>query len=190
MFGKSKTRKKTPKINLSQALAQLGAGVGDLSNGTNNFGRVAMGHQDQLQQQAAQQRQAQLVAQMNGGGPSAQQAAMQLNPQAAAAAIAKQRFGHHTVNGGNSVVTYGPNGQPQMTQAAQNFQHDNKVGTLGPNGQFSVNDLGASQKDMNATMGHNVTAQGNQMDFQQAQMEDGTKRYVSDNSLTGAKYTR
>jgi len=122
------------------------------------------------QQQQQQQKMAQIRSMLQGGAQGAQggqgsvspqmAAAAQLNPQAYAAALAKQQMGHHTVAGGSSVVTYGPNGQPRLTQAKQNFQHGNRVGTVGANGMKSY-DLGASQADQNATLGHQVTAQNN-----------------------------
>lgn len=207
MFGKRKTKAKPQPIQgingmiappapvqmgAMDKVGILGGMISDTFGGSGNAARMtgmANSKLAQLQQQAQQSHQLSQIKQMIGGGQGAQggpsaaglspqlMAAAQINPQAYAGALAKQQMGHHTVSPGASVATYGGPGQaPQLTQANQNFQHGNKIGTKGPNG-FSVSDMGSSYADQNATLGHQVDVRGQNIDFDTAKMQDGTKRY-------------
>ena len=158
----------------SNVLNGIGAGLKDV----HGSGNVAA-FQNQLSQMQQRQKQAQLVAQLQGaqqpftpgvngnqgvptqgggGGLSQQQlsALAQLNPQAFAAAQAKAHFaGPTVVAGGSSVFQNG-----QFRQAPQNFQNGSRVGTLGPNGLQS-HDLGQNQAEANTAFANATTRQNN-----------------------------
>ena len=160
----------------SNVLNGIGAGLKDV----HGSGNVAA-FQNQLSQMQQRQKQAQLVAQLQGGqqpftpgingnqgvpsqgggqngGLSQQQlsALAQLNPQAFAAAQAKAHFaGPTVVAGGSSVFQNG-----QFRQAPQNFQNGSRVGTLGANG-FQSHDLGQNQAEANTAFANQTTRQNN-----------------------------
>lgn len=135
------------------SLGRIGAALGSIGNDDGGAGLRAYDEEKNEQHQHAlalhaHQKRAQQIGQQYGA--QAQQLYL-ANPQAVTDALAKRQFGHHTVNAGNSVVTYGPNGSPQMHQAAQNFQHGNLVGTVGPQGSSTYN-MGASYGDINTAI--------------------------------------
>lgn len=164
-----------PQMSGLDKIGLLGGMVSDTFGGSGNAARMQNRVQGKMQQHLAQQqqaRQAQLIQQMIGGAPAGQNgsstggfspqmaAAAYLNPQAVAAAAAQQRFGHHTVGQGQSVVTYGPNG-PQLTQAAQNFQNGSQIARMGSSGQVTSTDLGANAADRVNMRGQDITKQNN-----------------------------
>lgn len=141
LFG-SKAPKQKP--NFSEIAMVLGGGLRELggSQGAMNgaMGYV-QGNRDRLAQLAQQEQQKQrmqsLLSQV-GGGKS--------NPEMELAML---------LNGselGKNLAT--KFGKPET------FQHGNRVGSLGAGGQFSTYDLGASNADMNATLGHQVDMRG------------------------------
>ena len=173
-----------PKMTGLNKLDILGGMAKDLDwTSGGGHANAAQGRtQAQMQQLLHQKQQQQQLAQLQAAtkGTSPQMAALaQINPQAYAQAQLKRQLGHNTVAGGASVVTYGPNGQPNLTQANQNFQHGNLVGTVS-NGQGSTYDMGASQADMNATLGHRVTDRGNTLVYDADVMKDATTQRGQD----------
>ena len=186
---------RAPKLGLMDKLGAVGGLMTDFSGNTSGAFAMHVGmNRDKLARMVRQQeeeKRAKMVAQLVGGQGGAggmtpqMEAAAALNPQAVAKAIAEQQFGHHTVNAGDSLVTYGAGG-PQMQMAQKSFQHDNRVGTLGPDG-FQTFDLGASHKDANTrlghevdAMGHRVTDRGNALDYGLGMAEDATARMGHD----------
>jgi hypothetical protein len=147
---------------------RIAAALGSLAS---NDGGAGIRNYDTNMQ--AQMQNQQMIQQLSQGMNPQMAAAVQANPQAVAELLAKRNLGHHTVNAGNSVVTYGPNGMPQMHQAAQNFQNGSQIARMDGSGAVTSTDLGPNA-------GNRVDMRGQDMDLQTAQMQDQTKRYGID----------
>jgi hypothetical protein len=132
---------------------RIAAALGSLA--TNDGGAGIRNYDANMQAQMQQQK---MIQQLSQGMSPQMAAAVQANPQAVAELLANRQLGHHTVNAGNSVVTYGPNGVPQMHQAAQNFQNGSQIARMDGSGNVTSTDLGMNASDR-VTVQNNIATQ-------------------------------